>query len=90
MGHPYLHHEFLISFLFVSNCKQGIHDVNVDAPSRKYSLLALYDVRMFEVELMKKYGLDENIGMIMVDCARKEVENFSIRDEYLSREIICV
>ena len=45
--------EFLQSFSFVSNYKQGVNNVVADALSRRYSLLAILDARILGFHMMK-------------------------------------
>jgi len=49
--------EFLQSFSFVSNYKQGVNNVVADALSRRYAILAVPDARVLGFSLMKdQYG----------------------------------
>lgn len=73
--------EFLQSFSFVSNYKQGVNNMVTDALSRTYSLLALLDARVLGFSLMRNcYINNDELSVIMTKCHKGSVDNFCVQD----------
>ena len=76
--------EFLQSFSFVSNYKQGTSNVVADALSRRYALLTLLDSRVLGFELMRScYDVDDEMKICMKNCGKTGYDDFVVHDGYL-------
>ena len=84
--------EFLQSFSFVSNYKQGVNNVVADALSRRYSLLAILDARILGFHMMKEcYANDEYMSDIIAECKKGNCEDYMMQDGFLFKgNRICV
>lgn len=76
--------EFIESFPFVVQYKQGKDNVVADALSRRHALFSILSTKFLGFEHLKElYAFDNDFAELIAACASKPYENYFVQDGFL-------
>ena len=76
--------SFIETFPYVIKYKTGKSNIVADALSRRYTLLATLDAKLFGFELIKDlYTTDDDFKLVFEACKQKAQEKFFIDNRFL-------